>query len=251
MEDLNSLHYTIAIGSPQWIGLNLGLVIGFILVFAAAYKANEKRLNIIAWILAIIIGGNHIAGHIEALYNGVWEAKTHLPFHLCSFSAILSVLTLIFRKQWMYEFLIFWSAGAVHAFITPEITDGHTTFNLFEFGIAHGGIIITGFFATLKLKFRPRDKSYWKVFLYTQLTLPVVGLINYLIGSNYMYIAQKPNANNPMIMGEWPWYIIGLEVVVLAHFLAFYWIHRRASRVHWNMEITDANDPAIQPTSVG
>jgi len=66
-----------------------------------------------------------------------------------------------------------------------------------------------------------------------------------------MYIAQKPNANNPMIMGEWPWYIIGLEFVVLAHFLAFYWIHRRASRVHWDMEITDANDPAIQQTSVG
>ena len=45
MEDLNSLHYTIPIGSPHWIGLNLGLIIGFILVFASAYKASEKRLN--------------------------------------------------------------------------------------------------------------------------------------------------------------------------------------------------------------
>jgi len=230
----NELHYTMPVGSIDWWYLNLGFLIGLTLLFITSYKASEKRLNWITWILAFIIGGNHIAGHIEALISRVWEAKTHLPFHLCSFSAILSVLFLITKKQWSYEFLIFWSAGAIHAFITPEITDGDSVFNRWEFGISHGGIIATSFFATIKLGFRPRVKSWLKVFAYTQLTLPLIGLINYLLDSNYMYIAQRPNANNPFIIGDWPWYIIGLEFAVLLHFYVFYWIHKRVPQVNFN-----------------
>jgi uncharacterized membrane protein YwaF len=46
-----------------------------------------------------------------------------------------------------------------------------------------------------------------------------------------MFIAQKPDAQNPFIIGEWPWYIIGLEFAVLLHFAAFYWIHLRIAAI--------------------
>ncbi len=237
--DRNALHFTIPIGHPTWIWMNLGLVITTLITFYFSYKTSENRKNTIAYILAALIGLNFIGEQIEALYNGIWRVDTYLPLHLCSLSTFLAIIFLIYRNQWVYEFLIFWSAGAIHAFITPELTNGESLYHIIEFSISHGGIIIAALYGSLRLGFKPRPKSWLKVFGYTQLVLPVIGVINYLLDSNYMYIAQKPNANNPMIIGEWPWYIIGLEFVVLLHFLAFYWIHNRVASIRYNAPVTD------------
>ena len=37
-----------------------------------------------------------------------------------------------------------------------------------------------------------------------------------------MYLAEKPMANNPLLFGEWPWYIIGLEFVLILHIIVIY-----------------------------
>ena len=37
-----------------------------------------------------------------------------------------------------------------------------------------------------------------------------------------MYLCDRPIVNNPMIIGEWPWYIIGFEILGIIHILAFY-----------------------------
>lgn len=237
--DRNALHYTIPIGHPIWIYMNLGLIAATAIIFWLSFKADERKLSKIAQILAIIIGLNFIAEQTEALYHHTWTVQTYLPLHLCSLSTFLAIIFLVYRNQWVYEFLIFWSAGAIHAFITPEITSGASTFHIIEFSISHGGIIITALYASIRLGFKPRTYSWLKVFGYTQLVLPIIGVINYLLDSNYMYIAQKPNANNPMIIGEWPWYIIGLEVVVLIHFLVFYWIHNRIASVKYNPPLSE------------
>ena len=233
--DRNSLHFTIPIGHPTWIWMNLGLVIATFITFYFSYKTSDQKKNTIAYVLAALIGLNFIGEQVEAVYNNIWDVKTYLPLHLCSLSTFLAIIFLIYRNQWVYEFLIFWSAGAIHAFITPELTNGESLYHIVEFSISHGGIIIAALYGSLRLGFKPRPMSWLKVFGYTQLVLPVIGLINYLLNSNYMYIAQKPNANNPMIIGEWPWYIIGLEFIVLLHFLVFYWVHNRVASIRYNL----------------
>ena len=42
-----------------------------------------------------------------------------------------------------------------------------------------------------------------------------VGLVNWLIGSNYMYLCSKPGVDSPFLVGDWPWYLLELEVVAL------------------------------------
>jgi uncharacterized membrane protein YwaF len=54
-----------------------------------------------------------------------------------------------------------------------------------------------------------------------------IGTANYLIGSNYMYLAERPLVNNPMIIGDWPWYILGFEFIGIVHILIFYFGYRR------------------------
>lgn len=234
--DKNLLHHTIGIGSPEWVALNAGLVIAFLVLFLGSWKLSDKGRTYVGYFMACILGANFIANQWYAIATHTWKSDVHLPFHLCSFSEILAITLLLTRKQWVYEFLIFWSAGAIHSFLTPEVTEGSELFNLWEYGIAHGMVIVTAFYATARFGLKPREMSWLKVFGYTQLTLPVIGCINWLLGSNYMFIAQKPNAQNPLIIGDWPWYIVGLEFVVLAHFFAFYHIHRGLSKIHYRMQ---------------
>ena len=42
-----------------------------------------------------------------------------------------------------------------------------------------------------------------------------VAMVNWLIGSNYMYLCTKPGVDSPFLVGDWPWYLLGLEVVAL------------------------------------
>lgn len=230
--DRNALHRMVDIGSIDWIYLNAGLLIGFIVFFVSSWKQDERGRIIIGYIMAAIIAANFIGNQVFAVVTHTWDKTAHLPFHLCSLSEILAIIFLVYRKQWSYELLICWSAGAIHAFLTPEITEGGNLYNFWEYGIAHGMVIVAAFYATFRLKMVPSKGSWLKVFGYSQITIPVIGFINWLLQSNYMFLSQRPNANNPMIFGAWPWYIIGLEVVVLVHFYAFYWIHRTLVRTN-------------------
>ena len=50
-----------------------------------------------------------------------------------------------------------------------------------------------------------------------------VALINLVLGSNYMYLSAPPDSTlSPSFGGPWPSYIVVLEFVVLATFLAVY-----------------------------
>ncbi len=230
--DRNALHKMLDIGSLPWIYLNAGLLIGFLVFFIGSWKLDERGRVIIGYIMAAILAANFIVNQIFAVATHTWDKAVHLPFHLCSFSEILAMILLVYRKQWSYEFLIYWSAGAIHSFLTPEITEGGGLYNFWEYGIAHGMVIIAAFYATFRLKMVPTKFSWLKVFGYSQLILPVIGFINWLLESNYMFLCQRPSANNPLIFGAWPYYIIGLEVVVLIHFYVFYWIHRTLVRTN-------------------
>ena len=223
--DRNATHFVVPIGTPLWWAMNLGLLAGLGLVLGLTRKASLEQRQIVAKSIAALLFANFSINHLVMWVNGSWDYHTCLPFHLCSMSVLLSAYMLWTGHAWTYELALFWGAGAVHSFITPESTTGGGVYELWEYSISHGGIILAGFYATMRLGMAPRPKSWWRAFLFTQLAIPVIGLINDLLKSNYMYLAQKPNADNPMIIGEWPWYILALEAVVLGHFWLFYHLH--------------------------
>ena len=69
---------------------------------------------------------------------------------------------------------------------------------------------------------KPRKGSWWRIFLWSQLLLPIIVCINWVLNANYMYLWIKPIAKNPFLFGEWPWYILGIELVALLHFFIVY-----------------------------
>ena len=156
-------------------------------------------------------------------YLDLWTIESSLPLHLCGLSAILSGIVLFWKRQWAYECLYYWGLpGAFHSFLSPEFTSGTQGFLFFEYYISHGGILLSALYLTLLLDMRPRKNSWLKIFLLSQLLIPIIGSINWILGANYMYMCAKPIAENPLLFGDWPWYFIGMEVAALVHFFIIY-----------------------------
>ncbi|PHX91546.1 MAG: TIGR02206 family membrane protein [Flavobacteriales bacterium] len=229
-ENLNSHHWIIPLGSPTHIVINIVFWTIFLLYLVFSGRVSEKIRMGMGQFIGILALANFAYGQLNEIDKGIWTLKLSLPLQLCSLSSLLAGYTILRGSQIGYEFLIYWGAGAIQSYVTPEITNGEGLFNLFDYCISHGCIILGSVYLSLRMGYKPRKGSWWKVFLYTQLVLPIIGGINWILGANYMFLCQKPLANNPFVMGEWPWYLLGLELVIIVHFYVFYHLHIALSK---------------------
>ena len=161
--------------------------------------------------------------------------RNHLPLHVCGVAVLLTVATLLFRREGTYEIVYFWGlTGALNAVITPGgLAVGFPEYRFFQYFIAHSGIVTGVLFATWGLGMRPTLGGLLRVFAWLNLFAAAVGVINTLLGSNYMFLSEPPAGTaSPFFAAPWPWYLLILEVVGLGMFflvLSPFWL-RRARR---------------------
>lgn len=210
-----------------WIGIIISLIISFIIIQIGIRIPPDKRkiLMISIGIMLILI---ELVQQAYLKHFGIWNAKSSLPIHLCGISGILAGIIMIRQNYSGFEFLaLIGSPGALHAILTPQLNHGSIPFLIFKYYVSHAGIILVPLFFAIVLGYRIKESSWYKVFLLCQLLILFVGSANFVIGSNYMYLTEKPLVNNPMIIGEWPWYILGFEFLGLIHILLFYYVYRQ------------------------
>ena len=139
-----------------------------------------------------------------------------LPLHMCSVVVWLTMYMLLTNSYPIYEISYFLGiGGALQALLTPDITGyGFPHFRAFNTFLAHGLLVAVPVYMTLVEKYRPTLSSFKRVFLWTNIYIIPVFLLNLLIGSNYLFIAYKPDFPTLLdLLARWPWYIIQLEVV--------------------------------------
>jgi hypothetical integral membrane protein (TIGR02206 family) len=177
----------------------------------------------VALALAVYGLGQEILDDILRLLDGIWVASEDLPLHLCSLAMLVSVYALATRGQLAFEVAYYWGlAAASQAILTPDPTPWTRELHVFWGFMSHGAVVLNVLWLVVVEGMRVRRRSWLTVFVITNLTMVPVALANLALDANYFFIREKPGGNSPLLIGEWPWYILGFEVVGLAFFFLLY-----------------------------
>ena len=205
-----------------WIGIIVCfLVISFLIIWLRnkSIDFKEKISKYFAY-LAIIF---YVVTNAFAVIFGNWTIQDFLPLHLCNISYFICILVLLNKKQWMYEWtLLLAMPSALNALITPELIWGSTNWYIFEYYFMHGSLILVPLYLMFVMNYKLRIFSWWKTFLRAQIVFIIVFFLNLMLDTNYMFLIYKPLVNNPLIIGDWPFYILFVQLIGLFHIAVIY-----------------------------
>ena len=201
---------------------NLLITSSVILMFLIIGRyINNSQKYLLAKTVSLITIFFTITNHVIDLNNGNWEIQEDLPLHLCSVSnLIVCFILFIPRNQKLFEFLFycgFW--GGLMAILTAQINDyDGSYFKYIQYYQSHGTIIMIPLFMLLHLDYKLSKFSWFKVLITLNIIMLIIMPLNFLVGSNYMYLSEAPNIKNPLVFGEWPFYILNWEFFILILF---------------------------------
>ena len=225
-------HYVIELQSIEGVRNLIITSLTIVLVLILGRFLNKKTKLNLAKVICVLIIFLTLYSHLIDLINGNWWLHEDLPLHLCSISnIILCVILFIPKNNKLFEFLFYCGfLGGLMAILTPQINyyDGGV-FMYFEYYISHGSIMLIPLFMYYHLEMKLSKYSWLKTFIILNVLMIFIMPLNYLIGSgsNYMYLAESPKIDNPLVFGDWPYYILNWEVIVLVLFYFTYLIFTR------------------------
>jgi hypothetical integral membrane protein (TIGR02206 family) len=202
-------------GPAHLVALVIVLIINLAVVLLRKRFSTNQRLALRYGMAAILLI-NETAWHLWNYFTGQWTIQTMLPLHLCSVLVFASAYMLITKNYAVYEFSYFLGiAGAIQALLTPDAgIYGFPHFRFFQVIISHGIIVTAAIYMTFVEGFRPYWKSMLRVFAWMNLYMVAVFILNRVLGSNYLFIAHKPETASLIdLLGPWPWYILVLEAI--------------------------------------
>lgn len=211
--------------SNEWI-VNNSIVIAVIGLFLIiGRKLSAQNSERVTYLMGTILFFSSVITPLRTALNGDWNIVTDLPFHLCGISGLIcSFLPFIKRKQFLFDF-VFYSGiiGGIMSFLTPQMNgyDG-SHFAYLEYYVRHILILLLPLFMFKNLNIQPSRYSSIKSFFILNLLMIFIMPLNFYLGSNYMYLAEPPEVNNPLVVGVWPYYLLWFEVFILGLMAAFY-----------------------------
>lgn len=194
-----------------------------ILLILFSKNQNKRRQDIIGNILAFSITLTVLLGTTLNIYKENFNFKEDLPLHLCSFLALVIPILSVTKKFVFYEVFFFLIiAGTLQSLITPDEYN-YLNFAFFRYWFVHAGLVIFMLFATFIYEMRPALKSVGKAFIGMQIYMILMFILNYCLGSNYFYTNRKPSSATALdFFGDWPQYVIAVEILVIPYFLLIY-----------------------------
>jgi hypothetical integral membrane protein (TIGR02206 family) len=188
-------------------------------------SAAPETLRLVRYTMAAVLVVNESAWHWWNWRTGQWTLQTMLPLHLCGLMVWSSAVMLVTRSNTLYEFLYFLGIGAAsQALLTPDLGNyGFPHFRYFQTFISHGLLVTAPIYMTVVEGYRPYWPSLLRVAVGMNLYLLIIMFVNARLGSNYMFVARKPDTPSLIdILGPWPWYLLALEGIGLVLSLLLY-----------------------------
>ncbi len=157
-----------------------------------------------------------------AMYNREW--KTILPLQLCDFSALAMVTYFLTKHRFAFSCAYFWGIPfAGMAMITPNSLYAFPSPDYLVHQYGHAVVLFGISMAMQLFGARPEAKDVLRVSLFTITLLPLIYLINHVLGepANYWFLLSKPTGENLMaFMPSEPFHVVVLIPLTTAVFAA-------------------------------
>ncbi|WP_066320925.1 TIGR02206 family membrane protein [Bacillus sp. FJAT-29814] len=199
------------------------VIIALLFIISAGIFLNKEKLKRGNWrkveigtALSLIIF--EALYHIWMMVNGNWKVSHAIPLELCSISLFLTVFLLLTKKKIIYEILLFTALlGASQAIFTPLLNFEFPHFRFFHFFYTHLMMIWTVLYFTWVKGYHPTIWSVVKLFVFLNIMMPFIMLINKLVDGNYMFLNHKPKSPSLLdVLGPYPYYIVSMEGLVVS-----------------------------------
>lgn len=213
----------ITFGAQHLIVILFCILTGYLFINWAKSLSKEKQFKIGA-IFAISISLAVVFWLSLKIYTKGFNIKEDLPLQLCNFMAFLLPVIAFSKNKTYHTILFFWIiAGTTHALITPTLREGFPNYIFLKYWYIHAGLVTFALYSVFVYKFHPTLKSVFISFGILQIYIVSMFAINSLLGSNYFYTNHKPAAASALdFFGEYPKYIIFVEIFMIPYFLLFY-----------------------------
>lgn len=202
------------------LGIALALIVNTRKIRQRPYAGRFWRYLLASFL--ILVGGTSWIFH--AMRIGFF-----LPLHLCDFALVFMIWCLLRPKTpYIGELAFFWGlAASSQAILTPDLTDNFPSLDWILFFSTHCGVVLSAVYLMVRGYVSLRVISVFRAAFITLIYAGLAGVANWIWGTNFGYLAAKPD--RPSILdyfGPWPYYIIGIVIFGLVVFFLCYALSR-------------------------
>ena len=221
----DSLHLTA-------LGLSL-LAIACVPLIGRCLSVTNRRRAV--WALIVFAVAQEIVDYTNRASFRELNLIQDLPLHLCNYGLVIAAIGMVTRNRFCFEFAYFTGTTAVmQALLTPNLDDLKNLTEYVVYFIHHALIIQFALWnVVVDGMVTSRGAVARTLLLIVAMMLPI-GLVNWLADANYMYLCARPAVDNPLLFGDWPWYIasvmlIGWVLMLIAD-IPMLWLRRRNTK---------------------
>lgn len=212
--------------TEEWVRNNLIALISMLSVLALGRFLNKKQNTYVLYVMGLILVFSSIYSPLRSYLIGDWNTATDLPLHLCGISGLIcAILPFLKRKQVLFDFVFYTGIiGGIMSMLTPQMNsyDG-SQFAYLEYYVRHSIILVMPIYLLQNYGMELTKKSMIRTFIALNVLLAIIMPFNFYVGGNYMYLAEPPQVKNPLVIGEWPYYVLWFEVFMIVLLLVLFY----------------------------
>ncbi len=226
--------------TEEWVRNNLIALISMLSVLALGRFLNKKQNTYVLYAMGLILVFSSIYSPLRSYLIGDWNTATDLPLHLCGISGLIcAILPFLKRKQVLFDFVFYTGIiGGIMSMLTPQMNsyDG-SQFAYLEYYVRHSIILVMPIYLLQNYGMELTKKSMIRTFIALNVLLTIIMPFNFYVGGNYMYLAEPPQVKNPLVIGEWPYYVLWFEVFMIVLLLVLFYSSKIRLRQIFNFSV--------------
>lgn len=215
--------------TEEWQRNNAVALAAILLVLFVGRFLNRKQNTIVLYLMGLILLFSSIYSPLRSYLLGNWNTATDLPLHLCGISGIIcAILPFLKCKQALFDFVFYTGIiGGIMSMLTPQMNsyDG-SQFAYIEYYIRHSIILVMPIYLLQNYGMKLSRKSMFKTFVTLNILLAIIMPFNFYVGGNYMYLAEPPQVENPLVIGQWPYYVLWFEVFMIILLIVLFYLSK-------------------------